>query len=51
MQNTFAERYHTACEELKKECNELVESGELTDKEARFRYFMVRDELLMVMEE
>lgn len=48
---TFAERYQAACEELKKECDIQVENGELSKEEANFRYFMVRDEILMDMEE
>ncbi|EXG87791.1 hypothetical protein K413DRAFT_4691 [Clostridium sp. ASBs410] len=47
----FGERYKKACEELQKECDEMVENGELTEEMANFRYYMVRDEILYAMPE
>lgn len=47
----FGERYNRACEELRKECDDMVKSGELTEEMANFRYYMVRDEILDAMPE
>lgn len=47
----FFERYKMAEEELRKECDRMVEEGELTQEMADFRFYMVRDEILEEMEE
>ena len=33
--------------ELREECDRMVTDGELTEEEANFRYFMMRDEYLV----
>ena len=43
--------YNQLCEEFKKECDEMVERGELSQEEANFRYFMGVDEILWDMPE
>lgn len=37
-------------EELWKECQEAVKNGEMTEEEAAFRFYMVRDEILWAIE-
>lgn len=45
----FFDRYKARCEELRRECDQQIADGELTETEANFRYEMVKDELLMDM--
>ena len=47
---TFYEAYKAAEDRLRKECDEAVQSGEMTEDEAAFRFMMVRDEILEAME-
>lgn len=47
----FTERYNAACEQLREECDKMVKSGEMTEEDANFRYYMVRDEILEAMPE
>lgn len=47
----FFEQYKEACKQLRKECDKIVENGELTESEANFRYEMVKDEILMAIPE
>ena len=42
----FAKAYLACQKQLREECDQMVEDGELTQEEADFRYFMVRDEML-----
>ena len=42
----FYEEYKKREDELRRECDEQVESGELTQEEANFRFYFVRDEIL-----
>lgn len=50
MENDFFNSYKNVCKELKKQCDQQVIDGELTEDEADFRYMMVRDEILIDME-
>lgn len=47
--SNFFERYQKADSALREECNRQVEDGELTQEEADFRFYMVRDEILESM--
>lgn len=49
--SSFYEIYKELEENLRTECNQMVEDGELTQEEADFRFFMVRDEVLESMSE
>lgn len=42
----FFEVYQKLDKALRKECDEMVERGEMSEDEAEFRYYMVRDEIL-----
>ena len=37
--------------DLGNECKQMVEDGELTDEDASFRYEMVKDEILWMMDD
>lgn len=43
--------YNAKLEELRKERDEQIASGELTEEEAWFRYEMVKDEILWCMDD
>lgn len=45
----FYEAYREAEQELRDECDELVRNGEMSQEDADFRFWMVRDEILMSM--
>lgn len=47
----FGIRYLAAEKSLREECNQMVEDGDLSQDDADFRFFMVRDEMLWDMEE
>ena len=48
---TFYEAYRELEQELRDECDELVRSGEMSQEDADFRFWMVRDEILESMVE
>lgn len=41
--------YLEAEKALRKECDDMIDNGELTEDEAEFRFMMCRDEILMAM--
>lgn len=41
--------YLEAEKALRKECDDMIDNGELTEDEAEFRFMMVRDEILESM--
>lgn len=43
---TFYEAYQEAEQYLRDECDELVRRGEMSQEDADFRFWMVRDEIL-----
>ena len=43
---TFYEVYQEAEQYLRYECDELVRRGEMSQEDADFRFWMVRDEIL-----
>ena len=45
----FYEVYREAEQELRAECDELVRTGEMSQEDADFRFWMVRDEILESM--
>lgn len=45
----FYEAYRKAERELRDECDELVRRGEMSQEDADFRFWMVRDEILESM--
>lgn len=47
----FVKLYTMKLYELKAECEEPVRSGELTQDEASFRFEMVKDEILWMMDD
>ena len=47
---SFAKAYLKAERELRKECDEMVINGELSEEDAEFRFQMVRDEILESMD-
>lgn len=47
----FVKLYNLKLEELRKECNQQVKDGELTSEDAAFRYEMVKDEILWMMDD
>ena len=47
----FFERYKALEQELRRECDQMVADGELTQEDADFRFIMVRDEILDSMED
>lgn len=47
--SSFANAYLEAERELRKECDEMVLNGELSEEDAEFRFQMVRDEILESM--
>ena len=49
--SSFYERYKDIENNLRAECDHMVANGELTQEEADFRFFMVRDEILESMVE
>lgn len=49
--SSFGDRYKAACEALKRECEQQVLDGELSEEMANFRYYMVKEEILMEMPE
>lgn len=49
--NNFYEKYKELEKNLRAECDQMVADGELTQEEADFRFFMVRDEILESMSE
>ena len=48
--SSFAKAYLKAEGELRKECDEMVINGELSEEDAEFRFQMVRDEILESMD-
>ena len=49
--SSFYEKYKGIERDLRAECDQMVVDGELTQEEADFRFFMVRDEILESMSE
>ena len=49
--SSFYERYKELERNLRSECDQMVADGELTQEEADFRFFMVRDEILESLSE
>ena len=47
----FVKLYNMKLNELKAECEEQVRNGELTQDEASFRFEMVKDEILWMMDD
>ena len=47
----FVKLYNAKLEDLRKECEQQVKDGELTEEEASFRYEMVKDEILWMMDD
>lgn len=47
----FYEKYKVLETNLREECDQMVEDGELTQEEADFRFWMVRDEILENIQE
>lgn len=47
----FVKLYYAKLEELHKECEQQVKDGELTAEDASFRYEMVKDEILWMMDD
>lgn len=47
----FVKLYNAKLEDLRNECNQMVEDGELTEEDAAFRYEMVKDEILWMMDD
>ena len=47
----FVKLYNAKLEDLRKECKQQVEDGELTAEEASFRYEWVKDEILWMMDD
>lgn len=45
--NELCKQYKLMCDELRQECDNMVDEGLLTEEEADFRYYMVRDEILI----
>ena len=48
---SFYERYKDMENNLRAECDQMVADGELTQEEADFRFWMVRDEILESLSE
>ena len=48
--SSFAKGQREAERELRKECDEMVINGELSEEDAEFRFQMVRDEILESMD-
>lgn len=46
----FWEIYKEALADLRRECDEMVKNGELSEEDAAFRYDMVKDEILWSMQ-
>ena len=46
---TFYKAYRELEKELRDECDELVRSGQMSQEDADFRFWMVRDEILESM--
>ena len=49
--SSFYEKYKEIERDLRSECDQMVVDGELTQEEADFRFFMIRDEILESMSE
>lgn len=49
MASKFYEAYQKALEELHQETMELIESGSMSQEDAEFREWMLRDEILESM--
>lgn len=47
----FVKLYNAKLEDLRNECKQMVEDGELTEEDAAFRYEMVKDEILWMMDD
>ena len=47
----FRTIYEEKLRELKAECRQMVEDGELSEEDAAFRYEMVKDEILWMMDD
>lgn len=47
----FYEKYKELERDLRAECDQMIVDGELTQEEADFRFFMVRDEILESLSE
>lgn len=43
--------YEEKLRELKKECQQMVEDGELSEEDAFFRYEIMKDEILWMMDD
>ena len=48
---SFYEQYKELERNLRAECDQMIINGELTQEEADFRFFMVRDEILESLSE
>ena len=47
----FVELYKAKVKALANECEEQIKNGELTEEEASFRFYMVRDDILWSMDD
>ena len=47
----FVKLYNAKLEDLRRECEQQVKDGELTEEEAAFRYEMGKDEILWMMDD
>ncbi len=47
----FKQVYEEKLRELKKECQQMVEDGELSEEDAFFRYEIMKDEILWMMDD
>lgn len=47
----FRAIYEEKLRELKAECRQMVEDGELSEEDAAFRYEIVKDEILWMMDD
>lgn len=47
----FVKLYNAKLEDLRNECEQQVKDGELTEEDAAFRYEMVKDEILWMMDD
>ena len=47
----FRAIYEEKLRELKAECRQMVEDGELSEEDAVFRYEIVKDEILWMMDD
>ena len=47
----FKQIYGEKLRELKADCRTMIEDGELSEEDAAFRYEMVKDEILWMMDD